>query len=82
MIRTVSRYARKACMKGFLRTEVVFERKIVDFPFKNNFGPIDFLPHVFFFVEKKQCVPCLNSYNNWANIAKRRRDIASQRRFG
>ena len=33
----------RCAWKAFFRTDVVFERKIVDFPFKNNVGPIDFL---------------------------------------
>ena len=43
-------------LKGFFRTEVIFLMEIFNFHQKNNFGPIDFSPHVFFFVEKKQCV--------------------------
>ncbi len=38
-LRTVFRYAKKACAEKIYRTEVVFVRKIYDFPYKNNFGP-------------------------------------------
>ena len=39
MIRTVFRFAQKACEEKVYRGEVVFEGKIVGFSFKNNFAP-------------------------------------------
>ena len=36
LLRTVSRYARKACRKRFLWGERVFERKIFNFSFKTR----------------------------------------------
>ncbi len=34
---------KRRAKKDFLGPTLFFERKIVDFPFKNNVGPIDFL---------------------------------------
>ena len=53
VIRTVSRFARKACEEGFFWTEVVFLIKIFNFYQKNNFGPIDFLLARLFLCSKK-----------------------------
>ena len=51
-LRTVSRYARKACNRIF-RGEVVFLKKIEDFFQKNDFAPIDFFQGRFLSVAKK-----------------------------
>ena len=36
LLRIVSRFVQKACVEKIYRTDVVFERKIVDFPFKKQ----------------------------------------------
>ena len=57
-LRTVSRFARKACKKIFWRPTLFFGRKIVDFPSKKQYRSDRFSPRTSFERSEKQCVTC------------------------